>query len=96
MATLADILSITSGFALMGYRMPPATLLGTSIVVDLALAPLTAIIAARRGRSAAAWAIAGLALGMWALAAVLLMRSAVTPPASHSEPPDFPSPSDAA
>ena len=96
MATLADILSITSGFALMGYRMPPATLLGTSIVVDLALAPLTAIIAARRGRSAAAWTIAGLALGMWALAAVLLMRSAVTPPAAHSEPPDFPSPSDAA
>ena len=96
MATLADILSITSGFALMGYRMPPATLLGTSIVVDLALAPLTAIIAARRGRSAAAWTIAGLALGMWALAAVLLMHSAITAPASHSEPPDFPSPSDAA
>jgi hypothetical protein len=96
MATLADILSITSGFALMGYRMPPATLLGTSIVVNLALAPLTAVIAARRGRSAAAWTIAGLGLGMWALAAVLLMRPAVNPPAAHPEPPDFPSPSDAA
>lgn len=96
MATLADILSIASGFALMGYHMPPETLLGSSIVVDLALAPLTAVVAARRGRSVAIWLVAGLAFGMWALATVLLMKSAVSESATKPEPPDFPSPSDAA
>jgi hypothetical protein len=96
MATLANILSITSGLVLMGYQMPPATLLATSIVVNLALAPLTAVIAARRGRSAAAWTVAGLGFGMWALAAVLLMRPIVRPPPAHPDSPDFPSPSDAA
>ena len=50
MTTLATLLSITSGFALLGYREPPANLIATSIVIDLSLAPLTAIIASRRGR----------------------------------------------
>jgi hypothetical protein len=96
MATLASILSITSGFALMGYAMAPATLLATSIVVNLALAPLIAVIASRRGRSTAAWTVAGLGFGMWALGAVLLMPPAVSPPPAHPDSPDFPSPSDAA
>jgi hypothetical protein len=74
MSTLARIVSIASGFALMGYRLPPATLLGTSIAVDLALAPLTAVVAGRRGRSGRIWMVAGLVFGMWALAAVLLLR----------------------
>ena len=92
MSTAANILSVTSGFALLGYRLPPATILATSIVVDLALAPLTAVIASRRGRSALRWTIAGLTLGMWALAVVLVL------PASNRshEPPSFPPTSDAA
>jgi hypothetical protein len=92
MHTAATILSVTSGFALLGYRLPPATILATSIVVDLALAPLTAIIASRRGRSTLAWTIAGLTLGMWALAVVLML------PASNRshEPPSYPPTSDAA
>ena len=93
MEMLAIFLSVTSGFALMGYRLPPATIFATSVVVDLALAPLTGVIASRRGRSTTGWTIAGLALGMWALAAVLLMPASNR---SRSEPPDYPPTSDAA
>jgi hypothetical protein len=81
MTILATLLSIASGFALMGYREPPANIIATSIIVDLALTPLTAIIAARRGRSVILWIIAGLALGAWALAAVMIL------PASRPAPP---------
>jgi hypothetical protein len=96
MAILANILSFTSGFALMGYQLPPPTMIATSIVVDLALAPLTAVIASRRGRSALAWTVAGLALGMWALAAVLLLRPFTSSSPTNPNPPDYPSTSDAA
>jgi hypothetical protein len=89
-------MSITSGFALMGYQLPPATIFATSIVVDLSLAPLTAVIAARRGRRASIWAIAGLALGMWSLAAVLLTPSAIPARAPRQEPPGYPPTSHAA
>jgi hypothetical protein len=90
MTTIAILLSITSGFALLGYREPPANLIATSIVIDLSLAPLTAIIASRRGRSSLLWAIAGLALGAWALAAVLLLpesRPAPPRPPASTLPP---------
>ena len=83
----ANILSLTSGFALMGNHLPPLTILMTSIVVDLALAPLTAVIASRRGRSAMGWTIAGLALGMWALAVVLVLPAANRPRPDQSYPP---------
>ena len=73
MTLIAILLSLTSGFALMGYREPPANLIATSIIVDLSLAPLTAIIAARRGRSALRWTIVGVAFGAWALAAILIL-----------------------
>ncbi|HVA81510.1 MAG TPA: hypothetical protein VNF29_11350 [Candidatus Binataceae bacterium] len=96
MQILATILSLTSGFAVMGYRLPPATILATSIVVDLALAPLTAIIAARRGRRASVWAVAGVAFGMWSLAAVLLVPAAAPARASRPEPPAYPPKSHAA
>ncbi len=86
-------MSVTSGFALMGYHLPAATLLATSVVVDLALAPLTAVIASRRGRYATGWTIAGLALGMWALATVLILPAANR---TNSEPPEYPPTSDAA
>jgi hypothetical protein len=86
MTTVANILGIASGFALMGYHEPPANLIATSIIVNLALTPLTAIVAARRGRSIMRWTIAGLALGAWALAAVMII-----PPARPASPlPDVP------
>jgi hypothetical protein len=86
MTIIASLLSIASGFALMGYREPPANLIATSIIIDLALAPLTAIIASRHGRSALRWTVAGLALGAWALAAILII-----PPRRPAPPrPDAP------
>ncbi len=81
MTIIASLLSLASGFALMGYRGTPANLIATSIAIDLSLAPLTAIIASRRGRSTMRWAIGGLALGAWALAAVMIL------PASRPAPP---------
>ena len=45
MTTIASILSIASGFALMGYHEPPANMIATSIIINLALTPLTAIVA---------------------------------------------------
>ena len=79
MTTLASILSIASGFALMGYHEPPANMIATSIIINLALTPLTAIVASRRGRSALRWTIAGLALGAWALAAVMIIPAPSRP-----------------
>jgi hypothetical protein len=74
MTMVAAILGLASGFALLGYHEPVPRLIATSLAVDASLAPLTATIAARRGRSTIIWAIAGFAFGMWALAVVLLSR----------------------
>jgi hypothetical protein len=95
MDTLATILSITSGFALMGNRLAPETIVATSIVVDLALAPLTAVIAAHRGRRASVWAVAGI-FGMWTLAAVLILPAVSPERAARPEPPAYPPTSHAA
>jgi hypothetical protein len=94
MTSLANIVALASGFVLMGYRGRPAELLATSIIVNLALAPMTAIIAMRRHRSIVRWTIAGLALGAWALAAVLLLPASVTPP--EPPPSKYPTTPDAA
>ena len=96
MHTLAIILSLTSGFALMGNRLAPETIVATSIVVNLALAPLTAVIAARRGRRASVWALAGLAFGMWTLAAVLMLPEVPAELSARPEPPAYPPTSHAA
>lgn len=81
--TWATAVGLASGFALIGYRESPVNLLVTSVVVDVALAPLIAIIASRRGRSAVVWGLIGLCFGMWALAATLLL---INPP--KTPPPD--------
>jgi hypothetical protein len=72
MLTIAVILGITSGFILAGFHESPANLIATSIVVDAALAPITAIIASQRKRSPAVWAALGFAFGLWALTWILL------------------------
>jgi hypothetical protein len=77
--TWAAAAGLASGFALMGYKESPVNLLVTSAAINLALAPLTAVVASRRGRSAAVWGIIGLCFGVWALAATLLL---MTPPKS--------------
>ncbi len=95
MHRLAIIVSLTSGFALMGYHGSPPTIIATSLAIDASLAPLTAIIASRRGRSALLWTILGFLFGMWTLAYVLLARSHHGRTTTPSEPP-FPPTSDAA
>jgi hypothetical protein len=95
MTTLASILSIASGFALMGYHEQTTNLIATSIIINLALTPLTAIVASRRGRSAIRWTIAGLALGAWALAAVMILPESRPAPPRPDAPP-YPPTSDAA
>jgi hypothetical protein len=88
MHTLALIFGITSGFAAVGHREPAANLMTTSLAIDASLAPLTAVIAARRTRSPLLWAILGFALGAWALAYVLIRQP--------RNDPEFPPTSDAA
>jgi hypothetical protein len=95
-ATLAYILGLTSGFGLMGYTESSANIIATSIIIDLALAPLTAIIAMRRNRSITAWAIAGVALGAWALICVMVLPEYRSAPPVPPRPPNYPPTSDAA
>ena len=95
MRIVALIVSYTSGFALMRLHKAPIDLLATSLIVDAALAPLTAVIAARRGRSPMRWTLLGFALGMWALAWVLIVAPEATEPA-RPENPSVPPTSDAA
>ena len=85
--TWATAAGLASGFALMGYKESPINLIVTSAAINLALAPLTAVVAARRGRSAAVWGIIGLCFGMWALAATLLLMSPPKPPPDPMPPP---------
>jgi hypothetical protein len=80
----------------MGYHEPPANMIATSIIINLALTPLTAIVAARRGRSAIRWIVAGLALGAWALAAVMIIPPSRPAPPSRPDAPSYPPTSDAA
>jgi hypothetical protein len=96
MTTLASILSIASGFALMGYHEPPANMIATSIIINLALTPLTAIVASRRGRSALRWTLAGLLLGAWALAAVMIIPAPSHPAPPRPDAPPYPPTSHAA
>jgi len=86
--TWATAMGLASGFGLMGFKESPLNLLATSIVINLSLAPLTAVVASRRGRSPAVWGAVGLCFGMWALAgALLLMAPQKTPPPSRLPPP---------
>ena len=73
MQTIATIVAYASGFALMRQRETAATLLMTSLAVDASLAPLTAIIANRRGRATRVWVVVGFLFGLWAFIVVLLI-----------------------
>lgn len=92
MTTIATLVGITSGFILVGRYLSPPDLLATSLVVDASLAPLTALIAVRRGRSGALWTVLGFAFGAWAFAWVMLWGAR----SPAREPQDFPPASDAA
>ena len=90
MKIIAAIVGLASGFALMRLHKPPVDMIATSLIVDAALAPLTAVIAARRGRSAMRWVIAGFALGMWALVYVLIVAPQQSAAPPHPENPALP------
>lgn len=96
MEIFATIVSYASGFALMRTHKAPIDLVATSLIVDAALAPLTAVIAARRGRSPLRWVVAGFVLGMWALAYVLIVAPATADDPIRPENPSRPPTSDAA
>jgi hypothetical protein len=95
MQTFATIMALASGFALTGYHGGAANLLASSIAVNVVLAPLTAAVASRRGRSGLLWGVIGLGLGMWALAAALIFLSP-RPRLTSSPPGSYPPASDAA
>ena len=95
MTTVAAIVSYASGFALMRYHAAPAVVICTSLAIDASLAPLTALVAARRGRSVALWGAIGFILGAWALFWALLVLS-VKPARIDPSRPGFPPTSDAA
>ncbi|HLH77443.1 MAG TPA: hypothetical protein VKV28_11610 [Candidatus Binataceae bacterium] len=84
--TWATMAGLASGFALMGHKEPPLDLLITSLAINLTLAPLTAIVASRRSRSATTWVLLGLVFGVWALAASLLLASWRKAPRAPSGP----------
>lgn len=92
MTIIATILGITSGFILAGTHRPPLNMLATSLAIDASLAPLTALIAARRGRSALRWAVVGFLFGVWAFACVMLCGER----RPEQVPSEFPPTSDAA
>lgn len=94
MHTIATIVAYASGFALMRYHESAANLLATSLAVDASLAPLTAIVAMRRGRPAMLWALAGFLFGLWAFILVLLIGK--SKPSGPRQPEEFPPTSDAA
>ncbi|HUO05384.1 MAG TPA: hypothetical protein VMU16_09320 [Candidatus Binataceae bacterium] len=74
MEIIAKLVSLASGFALAGHHLPPATTIMTSLAIDVALAPLTAAVAVRRGRSVIGWTVGGLMFGAWALGVVIILR----------------------
>jgi hypothetical protein len=86
MTILATIFALTSGFVLARFHESAANLIATSLVLDAALAPVTAIVAARRGRSILRWSIVGFIFGVWALAWVLLFKPARAPGAGGFPP----------
>lgn len=86
--TLALVLSVTSGFVLLGYHLDAASMVATSLIVDLALAPVTAIVAYQHKRPVLAWTLAGLAFGAWALATILILVRLRRAPDSASLRPD--------
>ena len=91
MQTLATILAYASGFALMRPHESIPGLIATSLAVDASLAPLTAIVASRRGRATKTWAVFGFLFGLWAFIVVLLIGKPA--PSSTDK---FPPTSDAA
>ncbi len=93
MQTVATVIAFASGFALMGYHQSPANLLATSLAVDASLAPLTVVVARRRGRQLAPWAVVGFLFGAWALAAIMLIPARK---GAQHPPSQFPPTSDAA
>ncbi len=89
MSALALLFGLTSGFILAGFHESSANLIVTSLAVDAALAPVTAIIALQRKRSLPAWAILGFLFGVWALAWILLFGGRSVHPI-EKEPPTTP------
>lgn len=71
-------LGYLSGLYFIRPDMEPAVLLRTAALIHMLDALLCFLIASHRGRSKTSWAVAGLLLGIWALAALFLLSEKKT------------------
>lgn len=70
---LYDLLGYFSGLYLVRSDIPPTVLVRTLCVVHVLDAILCRHIAARIGRNRHIWGLAGLLLGMWAVASLFIL-----------------------
>ena len=70
---LYDVLGYFSGLYLVRTDIPPMVLVRTLCVVHVLDAILCRHIAARIGRNQRLWGLAGLLLGMWAVASLVIL-----------------------
>lgn len=71
----ATVLGYFSGLAFIKPDLDSVTLMRTAIVVHALDAVLCRVIAGQTGRRKLPWTLAGLILGLWALAALFLLPS---------------------
>ncbi|HWP67114.1 MAG TPA: hypothetical protein VNO26_14545 [Candidatus Limnocylindria bacterium] len=79
--SFATALAYWSGLAFVAPGPPPATVIGTALVLHVCDAILCRIFAGNAGRSRNAWTVIGFVGGIWAVAFLLLLpRPAPAPP----------------
>ena len=83
--TFATALAYWSGLAFVAPELPPATIVGTALVLHICDAVLCRIFAGNAGRPRNPWTVIGFVGGISAVAVLLLLPR--RPPAPPSPPP---------
>ena len=86
--TFATALAYWSGLAFVAPDLPPATIVGTALVLHVCDAILCRVFAGNAGRPRNAWTVIGFLGGISAVALVLLLPRPV--PARPAPPPTRP------
>lgn len=81
---LYDILGYFSGLYFINPQMEPSALVRTVALVHFLDAILCRVIAAHGGRRKNAWTVAGLVLGVWAMATLCLLPAKAPDKSSRS------------